>query len=148
MNQIQESGWAKFWEEHWPRTRRKQKKNAREQWSRIKPALYEKIFSALERQKKQPAWNKDGGAFIPYPHRWLRDQRWEDEVTLPENRDVDILIAELYKHASMPADFPARIAERFRRMCEKNKTNWPRLNYILNERPGIESDIRDMFLSS
>jgi hypothetical protein len=45
---------------------------------RMKPdaALQQVIFDALDRQKRQPQWLRDGGRYIPTPQKWLAEQRW------------------------------------------------------------------------
>lgn len=37
------------------------------------------ILKALEWQRHQPGWMKDGGEFIPHPSTWLNQERWDDE---------------------------------------------------------------------
>lgn len=68
-----------FWKAY---PRKVAKKTARDKWSRIKMTdeLFAKIIAAVEVQKKQPQWVKDGGQFIPHPSTWLFQERWDDEV--------------------------------------------------------------------
>jgi len=40
--------------------------------------VQDRIFAALEWQKKQPQWIKDDGQFIPHAATWLNQRRWED----------------------------------------------------------------------
>lgn len=69
---------AKFWA-HYPK--RVAKKDARKAWLDLNPteAMVDRMLTTLAWQSQQPAWLKDGGAFIPYPASWLRAERWTDE---------------------------------------------------------------------
>lgn len=154
MKADQQKAFDKFWNEHWPKCRRKDKKKTMDQWARIAPELYETLYAAVDRQKKQPSWNKDDCAFIPYPHRWLRDRRWEDEVTLPEDKDAEVLIAELKLHRTMPPELPREIADRFRRMCARVRgtcmapCNWPEFHLALNSKMITEEQFKEAFLGT
>ena len=56
-------------------------------WKKIKPSngTVEKIIGAVEYQKKDHQWSRDGGRFIPNPATWLNQRRWDDEgCTVPE----------------------------------------------------------------
>lgn len=74
-----ESSFEAFWRAY-------PKKNAKTacltKWKQIHPDqnLLQIIMSALEQQKKSEQWAKDGGKYIPYPHTWLNQGRWEDEI--------------------------------------------------------------------
>lgn len=50
-------------------------------WERLNPSkdTATAILTALDWQRQQPDWQKDGGRFIPYPSTWLNGRRWEDE---------------------------------------------------------------------
>jgi hypothetical protein len=37
------------------------------------------LLTALEVQKRTDDWIKEGGKFIPYPAKWIKQRRWEDE---------------------------------------------------------------------
>lgn len=125
MKTQQQAAFDHFWKQVWPTCRRIQKKSAADQWARIPAELYETIYAAVERQKKLPSWNTGDCKFIPYPHRWLRDRRWEDEISLPEDTDIEQLIEALQQNSSVPPDFPAHILDRFRKMCQRMRWNWP-----------------------
>lgn len=138
-----------FWKQHWPKCRRKDKKKTLDQWMKISPELHSLIFAALTRQKKQPAWNKSNGEFIPYPHRWLRDRRWEDEITLPEDADAEVLITALQNNSSVPPDFPKHIMDRFRKMCARLRTNWPELHlFVARMEEEAHDHVRDEYLKT
>jgi 5-methylcytosine-specific restriction endonuclease McrA len=51
-------------------------------WQSIKPnkELYDKIITNLKIQINSPEWQKDNGAFIPWPAKWLKQARWDDET--------------------------------------------------------------------
>src|SRR5688572_6866721 len=68
-----------FWRA-WPRTRRLCKKQAAYQWSLINPIHHAQILKAVLTFRETEGWKKDNGAYIPYAFRWLRDERWTDEV--------------------------------------------------------------------
>lgn len=59
------------------------KQSAVKAFEKLKPdeKLLEAMLKAIARQKESKQWEKDGGAFIPYPATWLNQRRWEDEVT-------------------------------------------------------------------
>ncbi len=46
-----------------------------------KVALVERMCRALERQRANDEWQREGGRFIPHPATWLNAGRWEDEPT-------------------------------------------------------------------
>lgn len=50
-------------------------------WRRLNPdpELFQAMSAALERAKASREWQKEGGAYIPYPATWLNGRRWEDE---------------------------------------------------------------------
>lgn len=67
-----------FWN-HYPR--KVGKGDAKKVWSRIKAvrSLLPKMLELIEAQKKSEGWRKENGQFIPYPARWLRGERWNDQ---------------------------------------------------------------------
>lgn len=73
---------AAFWDAY---PKRVAKKDARKAWFDIAPtdAQVVLMIAALEWQREQPGWLKDGGQYIPYPAGWLRDERWTDEAPKP-----------------------------------------------------------------
>lgn len=73
-----EDAFLRFWDAY-PRKVDKQK--ALKAWKRLSPdeTLYQVIMSILEKQKRSLQWQRDGGAYIPYPSTWLNGRRWEDE---------------------------------------------------------------------
>lgn len=134
-----------FWAE-WPK--HVARKAAARAWSRIAPEEYPKILAALPRHKQQPSWNKDSGAYIPYPATWLNGERWKDEIVLSEDKDADLLLEALADHASVPPDFPQHILARFRGMCYRMGASWPRLHHELEQNAGSAGKIREAYLNS
>lgn len=55
---------------------------ARKAYERRKPGLelHAEMLTALERQKRSPQWQRDGGQYIPHPSTWLAQGRWQDDV--------------------------------------------------------------------
>ena len=47
-------------------------------WLRQKPPIGA-VLAALEWQRGDEQWVKDGGQFIPHPSTYLNNRRWEDE---------------------------------------------------------------------
>lgn len=75
-----EAGFAEFWRRY---PRKTNKLAARTVWAKLRgdADLLAEIFSGLERAKRCEQWRKDGGQYIPHPSTWLKNRRWEDEVT-------------------------------------------------------------------
>ena len=66
------------------------KQSAVKAFEKLKPdeKLLEAMLKAIELQKESKQWEKDGGAFIPYPATWLNQRRWEDELPQEETDNV------------------------------------------------------------
>ena len=58
------------------------KGTAEKAWAKIKPDqdLIVKIIAAVNEQRTQEQWTKDGGQFIPHPATWLNRKGWMDEA--------------------------------------------------------------------
>lgn len=69
----------RFWQMY-PKEMRKDRPRAVAEWDRLRPSmeLMHTMSLALKRQKATELWKR--GIGIPYPVRWLRNRRWEDEV--------------------------------------------------------------------
>jgi hypothetical protein len=80
-------GFDRFWQTY-PRKCAKQR--AERAFRRLSPdaALLDQICAAVEVQKRQYDWRKEGGKYIPYPATWLNDRRWEDVDVRRDDRDV------------------------------------------------------------
>ena len=104
-----------FWEAY---PRKTAKQDALRAFRKISPSqeMLKTLLSALEAQKKQDSWIKDGGAFIPHPATWLNGRRWEDQLPTPaaiqakpgdpgyEVTDVDRVIAAYRNAKKIPKD--------------------------------------------
>ena len=66
------------------------KQSAVKAFEKLKPdeKLLEAMLKAIEMQRESKQWEKDGGAFIPYPATWLNQRRWEDELPQVETDNV------------------------------------------------------------
>ena len=66
------------------------KQSAVKAFEKLKPDenLLEAMLKAIAMQKESKQWEKDGGAFIPYPATWLNQHRWEDELPQVETDNV------------------------------------------------------------
>lgn len=59
------------------------KKKARELFVKhIKPTDLPQVMRALATQCKSEQWLKDGGKYIVDPERWIKNERWQDELPL------------------------------------------------------------------
>lgn len=72
----------RFWAAY-PRKRGKQ--DALKAWKKLAPdmELCREMSAALKWQKQSEQWLKDGGKYVPYPGKWLRQRLWEDEPDGP-----------------------------------------------------------------
>lgn len=62
-------------------------------WQKRKPdaGLLATMAAALEWQRRQDNWLRDGGRYIPNPLTWLNAERWQDEPTrIPRMSDRTI----------------------------------------------------------
>lgn len=72
----------RFWAAY---PRKKGKQDALKAWKQLAPdmELCRKMSAALKWQKQSEQWLKDGGKYVPYPGKWLRQRLWEDEPDPP-----------------------------------------------------------------
>lgn len=49
-------------------------------WRKIPVSEHDKIFQAVEAYKQSSDWLKEGGKFIPYPAKFLKEGRWKDKI--------------------------------------------------------------------
>lgn len=67
------------------------KKDAEKAWRQVQGDRHlDAILEALAWQREQESWQKDGGAFIPYPASYLRGERWEDEAPRVESQSFAV----------------------------------------------------------
>jgi hypothetical protein len=69
---------ADFWD-LWPAERRVCKKQATQQWDRMDDA--QRVAALVGLVGWRRVWRARGEfEFVPHPHRWLRDERYEDAL--------------------------------------------------------------------
>jgi hypothetical protein len=69
------------------------KKKAHSSFIKIKDLdneKFDKIIQVLNTQIKSIDWQKDNGQYIPHPTSWINAERWDDEITLPNNQQKQI----------------------------------------------------------
>jgi hypothetical protein len=78
---VPDEGFLTFWKTY---PRRVAKKDAIKAWLAINPdeLLRQRMLRAIAAQKLSPQWRDP--KMIPYPASWLNGQRWDDEVTPPQ----------------------------------------------------------------
>jgi hypothetical protein len=64
----------------WPQARRLEKKSARSVWASM--SNEQRVAAIVAVASWRRVWATVDPAFIVYPHRWLRNERWEDELPL------------------------------------------------------------------
>lgn len=75
-----ESFW-KFYRTHGPKGRSESRAEAAKEWDKLQPddALIATMARALSIQVKGEEWRR--GVGVPHACRWLRNRRWEDDLT-------------------------------------------------------------------
>lgn len=77
---IEDESFLKTFETFWEKYPKKtEKEKAKKIWLKDKPNIDE-VLKAIQWQKSTPEWEAENGRFIPYPSKYLLDQRWKDEV--------------------------------------------------------------------
>jgi hypothetical protein len=72
--------------------RKEKKKRAADSFMKIAPEeeVFNRMVTAIEKQKKSRQWTKDEGQFIPMLSTWLNNQQWEDEgIKAPAAVNID-----------------------------------------------------------
>lgn len=64
-----------FWKAY---PRHTSKGDALKAWKQLKPPIGA-VLEALAWQRKDQEWTKDSGQWVPYPGKYLRARRWEDD---------------------------------------------------------------------
>lgn len=74
------SPFGAFWDAYPKKVRRR---GAEREWEELAPDsdLVETILSAIEGQKQSALWQREEGRYIPDPSNWLKERRWEDELS-------------------------------------------------------------------
>ncbi len=72
----------KFWEAYPRKTARP---DAEKEWAKLHLSNgdFEHLMDALERFRTSPKWQERDGEFIPYPAKWLKQRRFDDDLTIP-----------------------------------------------------------------
>ncbi|MNY19942.1 hypothetical protein D3C86_1533990 [compost metagenome] len=57
---------------------------AEKAWRKLNPdfQLQQVLLQALTKHRRQDAWLRDNGRFIPLPATWLNARQWEDELEI------------------------------------------------------------------
>jgi hypothetical protein len=75
-------GWEKdfevFWKEY---PKKKDKQAAKLVWKKIRPNLQD-VLNALSWQKQSKEWFEQGGKFVKYPERYIKNHAWLDEPSV------------------------------------------------------------------
>ena len=66
------------------------KVGARQEFAKIDAPL-DVLLESIEMWKRTDQWKKDGGQYIPYPAKWLKERRWEDspKVNMPKSDGME-----------------------------------------------------------
>jgi hypothetical protein len=81
-------GFSLFWANYPPR-RKTAKGKCEAKWKAMKCSRQaEQINAALMAQRASPDWTKEDGQYVPAPHRWLNERRWETELD-PATKPAD-----------------------------------------------------------
>ncbi len=97
---IVDNGFNEFWNEYPKKCNRP---DAITEWSKLSPnqQLQEQIIAILAASKgNNPQWLRDNGRFIPYPAKYLRERRWEDQQS-HDNKPTS-QIGDLYAYNQPP----------------------------------------------
>lgn len=94
------SPFGEFWEAYPKKVRRR---GAESEWEKLSPdgELTGIILSAVERQKQTALWQREGGRYIPDPSNWLRDRRWEDELSASAPKDEGSFATDQFVEAAL-----------------------------------------------
>ncbi|MFW1952193.1 YdaU family protein [Acinetobacter beijerinckii] len=86
---VIEREFEKFWNAY---PKKQQKKPTFDKFKKINFKKYplEMILSALEKQKESPQWQKENGQFIPMATTWIYQERWNDQIELPQNNQSPV----------------------------------------------------------
>lgn len=78
------SKFEEFWGEY-PKHRRKEKQKCLTHWRKNKlDQIADLVIDGVKRYSRSEDWLKESGQYVPYPIRFLRNKRWEDEVQEPK----------------------------------------------------------------
>jgi hypothetical protein len=106
-----ENGLEILWKTALPIARtRSSKQQCRVEWNRIpkheRPTL-QTALDALRIWNRCEEWKKDGNAYVPGLHRWIKSRQWEN---LPEGSDRDVAARYRVTPKPIPQTAPEDIA--------------------------------------
>jgi phage replication O-like protein O len=89
--------------------RKKNRGQAEKAWLKLKPSqeLLQEMLAALEWQRVQPDWVKDGGQYIPYPASWLNAKGWLDEKPVLNPQSAAVASSSTSLQGIMPTESAA-----------------------------------------
>ncbi len=89
QKQKSEERFDLFWKEY---PKKKAKPEAKKAWDKLKVSdeLFNRIMTAVAKQKQSRDWIKDNGQYIPYPATWLNRKQWEDETEIDTDLNTNI----------------------------------------------------------
>lgn len=70
---------ALFWAAY-PRKVEKQETLAVWQRMGLGNGVFGAVMRGLQTAVASEQWKREGGKYVPHPHRWLKKRRWEDEI--------------------------------------------------------------------
>ena len=81
---VRTEQFEQFWAAY---PRKTGKQNAKKEFDKLKPddGLFQTMLSAIEKQKQSQQWQENNGQYIPYPERWIKNRRWEDELPMAKD---------------------------------------------------------------
>ena len=82
-----------FWSAY---PRKDDKKRAFAKFKAIKnlDKVFPDIMADVEIKKKSTQWNENGGKFIPMPSTYLNNERWNDEVTVTRQTEIEDAVSD------------------------------------------------------
>ena len=97
------SPFGAFWDAYPKKVRRR---GAEREWEALSPDSDQvaAILSAIEGQKQSALWQREEGRYIPDPSNWLKERRWEDELSpsLPkQERETSSFTADEFFEAAL-----------------------------------------------
>ena len=72
-----QAAFDRFWDAY---PRKVKKPEARAAFQSVSVSL-DVLLQALTRQKATSQWQEEDGRFVPYPASWLKNRRWEDDIS-------------------------------------------------------------------
>ena len=75
---YEREGFSEFWKEY---PRGEDKEDAAKVWAKIDPEEHPRIMAGLRLWKRSRRWQKEGGEYVRYAFRFLKNKQWE--VTPP-----------------------------------------------------------------